>query len=557
MFARFEQLIEQHSQRALALVFVPLHFSIWQPSNSNWANILFIVHLGLFLLWQPFINRHTRVHTRPAIIVLLAVVGVVYLGAGWAQTLWCVLLSGIFASYRGAHWTDKSLLAAVMGFLLWGLFAGLLPTLIPSARIEEPLLRSALQWGHLSLLLLPILLPARLSTLRNYSADLLYSTLAIAVVVLLTLLTLLGVLVAQWPYLNSLIYALLSLAGVILVFNFIFKPDTEHGLLAQLKQRYLLNIGTPLDQWLSETSLIAEQETTPAGFLDAISARLLNMPWLGGLYWEINRQNELQKTLSYGNTSNSVLNFTFAHLRARLYLNETASPAVQAHAHMLMGLVNTLYESKWREQALAERAHMQAIYETGARLTHDVKNLIHSLGLIITVTQQKTTDIGLLRSLEVLHQRLQQTLVKLRNPEETSAQRVSLEEWWQAFCGAYKQEDLIFSEDLQQDRDVVAEVFDTVAENLVNNALAKRRETPALQIHVNLRCDAAGIQLSVKDNGNAVPVAIAEQLLKKPIDSKRGYGIGLYQAAKQAQAHGYHLVLEKNLADNVTFCLRE
>jgi hypothetical protein len=52
-----------------------------------------------------------------------------------------------------------------------------------------------------------------------------------------------------------------------------------------------------------------------------------------------------------------------------------------------------------------------------------------------------------------------------------------------------------------------------------------------------------------------VPPDVARELLRAPIASARGLGIGLYQAARQAQAGGYRLVLEKNEDGAVCFAL--
>jgi hypothetical protein len=53
-----------------------------------------------------------------------------------------------------------------------------------------------------------------------------------------------------------------------------------------------------------------------------------------------------------------------------------------------------------------------------------------------------------------------------------------------------------------------------------------------------------------------VPDAIAASLLRAPVQSESGLGIGLYQAARQAAAAGYALRLESNRDGEVCFSLR-
>jgi len=59
----------------------------------------------------------------------------------------------------------------------------------------------------------------------------------------------------------------------------------------------------------------------------------------------------------------------------------------------------------------------------------------------------------------------------------------------------------------------------------------------------------------VSDSGSAVPTEIASTLLRAPVQPAGGLGIGLYQAARQAQAAGYVLQLEENRDGEVRFAL--
>ena len=48
--------------------------------------------------------------------------------------------------------------------------------------------------------------------------------------------------------------------------------------------------------------------------------------------------------------------------------------------------------------------------------------------------------------------------------------------------------------------------------------------------------------------------AVVNELFSSPVPSETGYGIGLYQAARQAEAAGYRLELASNRPGSV--CLR-
>jgi signal transduction histidine kinase len=97
-------------------------------------------------------------------------------------------------------------------------------------------------------------------------------------------------------------------------------------------------------------------------------------------------------------------------------------------------------------------------------------------------------------------------------------------------------------------------LFDSVADNLISNALAKRGDDEAMRVRVALECGER-IALRVCDSGAAVPADIAARLLRAPVSSRRGLGIGLYQAARHAEASGYRLALESNREGEVCFVL--
>jgi C4-dicarboxylate-specific signal transduction histidine kinase len=93
-----------------------------------------------------------------------------------------------------------------------------------------------------------------------------------------------------------------------------------------------------------------------------------------------------------------------------------------------------------------------------------------------------------------------------------------------------------------------------VADNLIRNALAKRGAEPRLQVRATLE-ERGGAALRVCDSGAAVPAETADALLRAPVESRSGLGIGLYQAARQAEAQGYRLALERNKDGEVCFAL--
>ena len=103
--------------------------------------------------------------------------------------------------------------------------------------------------------------------------------------------------------------------------------------------------------------------------------------------------------------------------------------------------------------------------------------------------------------------------------------------------------------------EIPVDLFDSVVDNLLQNALTKRRSTPQTRIHVALHWDS-GCVLEVSDDGPPLGEYLVRRLFSAPVASAHGFGVGLYQAARQAEAYGHRLLLASNTGGNVTFELR-
>jgi signal transduction histidine kinase len=219
------------------------------------------------------------------------------------------------------------------------------------------------------------------------------------------------------------------------------------------------------------------------------------------------------------------------------------------------------YIAKLREAQLREASYLQAVHETGARTTHDIKNLLQSLNVLCSVAgRDEYRDSAQLqglvrRQLPMVAQRLSETLERLQHPEPASESYVAARSWWEALARQYRAEEVEFQAvELPAAARLPRSLFDSVADNLIGNALAKRATERDTRVRVTLEC-AERIALRVCDSGSAVPPEIEASLLRAPVSSRGGLGIGLYQAARQAESGGYCLALESNRDGEVCFVL--
>jgi sensor histidine kinase regulating citrate/malate metabolism len=129
--------------------------------------------------------------------------------------------------------------------------------------------------------------------------------------------------------------------------------------------------------------------------------------------------------------------------------------------------------------------------------------------------------------------------------------RLDAASWWARLQDRYAHVPVDWQGAAEPGATLPAGLFDSVAENLLQNALAKRLREPGLVIAVAF----VGCELIVSDSGSAIPNDLANALMNEPVSSDDGLGIGLYQAARHAESLGYRLALAENQAGSVVFRL--
>jgi hypothetical protein len=162
------------------------------------------------------------------------------------------------------------------------------------------------------------------------------------------------------------------------------------------------------------------------------------------------------------------------------------------------------------------------------------------------------------RQLPAISERLADTLAKLSAPQSLAAARwVPAGQWWQDLRQRTAALDWInVKTEAIAEGELPAEVFSGVADNLIRNAAEKHLREPALRAQMELGRNGEDFELVFCDDGSPMADSIASSLFLGPVASEGGYGIGLYHAARYAQAAGYRLELIENRPGRVCFRLQ-
>jgi signal transduction histidine kinase len=562
LFTRIANAAWNFSQIYWRLVLVAmlglLHVAVFRGVSDPWARGLLLAHLGLLLLWQPFLRAGQRVSPMQGFILSLVAFTVMLWLDWWFLALWVVVLAGLVGGKVYQHHSpwQRRCYVVVLGYLLCLLAIVILPEIAPRREIA-PETRDIAEYTLPLVFVLIALLPAERELPDSAQIiDFFYSVFVMLLLVVVILGSFTFMTLAAVDYLRALTYTVFLTAGTVLLIGLAWNPRSGGGL-GVFFARYLFSIGLPVERWLHFLAELLQIEARPERFLADAIAALVRLPSVCGVSWQAGVASGEQ-----GERSPHAIDFANSELALKIYSRHGSSPALHWHLHLLGQLLGEFYIAKLREEKLRQASYLQAVHETGARMTHDIKNLLQSLNVLCSAAaQEESRDSSaaqalLRRQLPVVAQRLSATLDKLRQPGPGSETYVPAAAWWQALAGQYGAERVEFvAAQPPADLRVPRSLFDSVADNLIRNALAKRAAGAQVRVQVSLERGEEGIALRVRDTGSAVPKEVAADLMRAPISSSGGLGIGLLQAARQADAAGYRLALESNRDGEVCFAL--
>jgi len=535
-----------------------LHLTAMRGVEDIWARALMVAHFGLFILWQPFMRGEQNL-TPLQVSAIALICGLTMLFWNWwLMLLWLSILAGVVGGkvfqfqLRWQRYFHLTVLLYLVSLLLIWVFPQLLPGFSQTQELKQ-----LAQYGLPLLFLAMLLFPTEADTGETPQVvDFFYSAFLFMIIALLVLGSFAFMTLGRVPYPIALTYSLLLIAGILLLLGLAWNPRAGFGGLGMLFSRYLLSVGLPFEKWLSFLAELSQSERQPEKFLHEACAGLGGLPWVTGGTWRSSAYGG-----EFGIQSRNTVEYSDRELHLRAYTPFNLSPALVWHFHLLGQMLGEFYMAKLREQKLQQQSYLQAVYETGARMTHDVKNLLQSLNVLCAAAEQETHGSEELQSLmrrqlPVITARLQQTLDKLRAPTSEAGGLVPARSWWRDLQRShYAGENVEFHEgEIREQALLPRELFDSAADNLIQNALNKRKLQADVGVKVRFSCGDS-VAFEVCDTGGEIPGETARELLRGPVPSESGLGIGLYQVARLAETCGFTLALAQNSGGEVCFTL--
>ena len=558
-----------------------LHLALLSQANDElFSRVWLLVHFGLFLIWQPFVSAERELNVI-AVALLLGITAVIlYSLAGWMFVAWIALLIAIMGgkvfTLQAARRSRFYLVAVFYLFSI--LLAWTVPvSLLGLSTLPEGMRTLAGVFIPLVLIAM-VFLPFRPEDEASVQVfDFFYSTFVLQLVVVIVLGSLASMRVTSNQYFPAVLLTVLSFASALLLLSILWGPRGGFGGLRTYFSRYLMTVGMPFELWMRRIAELSESEMSSSKFLASAMAEVATLPWTVGARWKTDDGEN-----RFGTESMHAATFRYHGLEITFFTEIDLSPALFLHVRLLAQVIGEFYEGKRREQAMKQNAYMQAVHETGARLTHDIKNLLQSLYAITSASiasgaranteratllpasavERRTPSPSpfedmLQRQLPQLTHRLQNTLDKLRNPAIQNHDVIyPAVDWWRDATLRHANTGVDFVVNDTITGNVPANVFDSVLENCIENARKKREKEPSIRIVAELTSGDTP-SLTISDSGSPIPTPAQRELFKTPISGHLGggLGIGLFQAARHANDAGYDFTLDCNEAGCVRFKL--
>jgi signal transduction histidine kinase len=534
-----------------------LHLALVSEPEGIFQRIWLLVHFGLFLLWQPFFAGERELEVF-SVVLLFAVTGVtLYYVSGWLVVGWLILLMGVLGgrvfTVRAALQSRFYLVAftyVVTMLLLWAV-----PVLILGGHQLPEHVAAFARWVVPALLALLAVMPyGDQDQEASQVFDFFYAVLVFQLGIVLVLGSIALMRFTNENYTASVALTVMGFGIALFIFAVLWNPSRGFGGLRTYLSRYLLSVGMPFELWMRRVAELAETESDSQRFLEAALREISALPWIRGGTW---RSPDGEGT--FGRTGEHSLRFEQHGLTIVFHAEIPLSPALFLHMRLLAQVIGEFYEGKRRETALRQGAYLQAVHEAGARLTHDVKNLLQSIYALTSMAPRDSSDgyAGLLqRQLPQLSKRLESTIEKLRSPEVAGTElEMAAHTWWNELRRRLHGASIEFTGEVGPGPLVPTTLFDSFVENALENARAKAADEPDVAISIVLDSSPASTMLSVIDTGSAVPAAVARRLFEQPVERDNGLGIGLFHTARLARQSGYELELVLNRDGCVCFTL--
>ena len=318
----------------LVLMLATLHISIWFEFGSLISKSMMLSHLGMFLIWQPVWRGDEKLGLDNVLLFFIFTLTFTYWLNYWLLFAWLIILIGFISGRVAFDKNERVALLLALSFLVLQLLFGCMPEI---AGINIP----KYDWFAMLLPIIPVLIlffPTTNPANRNQTVDFIHALTTAMLSALVALGSVLTMFLSESTYFIALTQTSLVIGILILCISWLLTSRSEFSGVIQLWASYMLNIGTPFEQWLVQLSKLNEKELNPDEFLHEAMLAMVNFGWISGVSWTVH--NEESET---GLKTDYFIPVETEHLSTCIYVYNTAGTALKLHCNLLIRLLDIFY----------------------------------------------------------------------------------------------------------------------------------------------------------------------------------------------------------------------
>jgi len=373
--------LTQNQRRWLLLGMLGLlHLLLLEGIASGVGRTLLVGHIGLFILWQPFVRAEQRLSPLQLAVTAVIVAAAAYWAGNWTMIFWTMALAGIvggkvfFYAGRGT----KVFYLLVLSYLISVLLVVLVPQVLPGNFMPPGEFLFLAKYVLPALFLVMAFLPMEQEAEGEAEVvDFVYSAFIFLLLAVLVLGSIAAMLLLNRGYFESLVATIIAFGAILLLMAWAWNPRLGFAGFGVFFSRYMLSLGLPFERWLHELADNMQREEEPDRFLAQSLEGMTRLPWVNGCEWRASGSSG-----GSGRQEGQRSEFGHGLLTLAIFTQQPLSPALNWHFNLLAQLLGEFYEAKLRARELQQLSFVKAIHQTGARLTHDVKNLLQSLNAL-------------------------------------------------------------------------------------------------------------------------------------------------------------------------------
>ena len=550
-------ILKYSSRYLFPAILCALYLSLLSSTQHIAGKAFFLAHIGLFLIWQPFVRQSYQLKHRSLLFSGILLTTLMFWLPAWGVVLWIIVLLSLIGGRASLAGGTRARFLAFYALILMLLLLAI-PSAFSVAKLPTPLSWLSHVGVLVAILLMLTLSGSNVASNVSNLVDFVHSLFVMFIMSVLVFGSLVLMLVNGSEYIFALLQSILIITTGLFVLAWAWNPRDGFTGIGNIFTRYVLSIGLPVDRWVELLTELSLQEEDPELFLEKSCVALVEgLPWVLGISWQTNRGKA-----RYGEIAGHSTRFEYDELNLDLYAQYQLTTTLLFHFNVPMRLLLKFYADKKRETVLKQMSYMQAIHETGARLTHDIKNILQSLNALCAASNEPAAELSaeyqalLKRQLPAISNRLSEAITKLNAPANVNLKQLTLsKDWIASLSSNYSEDKRINITTSNLTGNLPADLFSNVVNNLVQNALVKETSSQPINVGIYLSTNELGAVLDVTDSGNKITDEVLQDLFVRPVKSSKGLGIGLFQSAQYANEFGYSLVLLENKSGRVTFRL--